>query len=215
MTAQGHKAAEAEASTKAQNSVTLQAPVLSGRPGLDKRLLSRISAIGTSLQTRLHYTRRSVQSNASIFSVTISQVQGVIGTGREILRSGTLSTFATALPVWQRIFLRAGHALHFGAMAHANAALQEAAADAAGGVGAFAGVDSDDEFDKTPDFGDGAIAPARRRGGGVPAVVPLAFDVEAAQRAARRASTRNAATLAMKEGSWAAADRVASRFIRF
>lgn len=100
-------------------------------------------------------------------------------------------------------------------MADVEAAFNEAANNAANGLAAYAGADSDDEVDETPDFGAGAIDPGRRRGDGVPLVGALAFDAEAAERVAQRASSRNAASFAMKEGSWVAADRVASRFIRF
>ncbi|OSX77386.1 hypothetical protein BU14_0151s0028 [Porphyra umbilicalis] len=79
-----------------------------------------------------------------------------------------------------------------------------------GGMG-----NSDDEGDEVEDFGPGAVDPGRLHVEGAPAVGQLAFEVHCAERAARRASTNNAASYAMTEKSWSANDRATARFLSF
>eukprot|EP00168_Porphyra_purpurea_P017311 TRINITY_DN5937_c0_g1_i1.p1 TRINITY_DN5937_c0_g1~~TRINITY_DN5937_c0_g1_i1.p1 ORF type:complete len:415 (-),score=60.49 TRINITY_DN5937_c0_g1_i1:614-1858(-) len=77
------------------------------------------------------------------------------------------------------------------------------------------GEGSDDEGGEVEDFGLGAMDPARMHATGVSAVVRLIFETESAQRAARRASSNNAASFAMTEQSWSSNDGTAARFLRF
>jgi len=77
------------------------------------------------------------------------------------------------------------------------------------------GGGSDDEGGEEEDFGLGAIDPARMHPDGGPIVGVLAFEIECSQRAARRASSNNAASFVMTEHSWSANDRTAARFLRF
>ena len=79
-----------------------------------------------------------------------------------------------------------------------------------GGMG-----NSDDEGDEVEDFGPGAVDPGRLHVEGAPAVGQLSFEVHCAERAARRASSNNAASYAMTEKSWSANDRATARFLRF
>ncbi|KAK1866901.1 hypothetical protein I4F81_009413 [Pyropia yezoensis] len=97
----------------------------------------------------------------------------------------------------------------------ADAAFVAAAGAAADGLGEGGAADSDDELDEVEDFGAGAIAADRLAGEAVPEVGALDFETDCAERAARRASSQNAASFAMSEKSWASADSAAARFIRF
>lgn len=97
----------------------------------------------------------------------------------------------------------------------ADAAFVAAAGAAAEGLGDGGAGDSDDELDEVEDFGVGAIAADRLTGAFVPVVRVLDFETDCAERAARRASSQNAAYFAMSEKSWASVDGAAARFIRF
>jgi len=64
-------------------------------------------------------------------------------------------------------------------------------------------------------FGPGAIHFARVQPSGVSEEGPLAFDIESAARAARRASSNNAASSALGLHIWTANESATVRFIRF
>jgi len=93
--------------------------------------------------------------------------------------------------------------------------MMQATFDIAHQLSAEGGGASDDEGGEEEDCGLRAMDPVQMHPSGVPQVGRLPFEEECVQRAARRASSNNAASFAMTEQSLPASDRAAARFLRF
>jgi len=95
------------------------------------------------------------------------------------------------------------------------ALLLHIADDAAGGLQHAADVNIDDESNEDEGFGPGSNEIARMQPAGVPELGPLAFEVNKAARAARRASSGSAASSARGSPTWSAIESATVTFNRF
>jgi len=95
------------------------------------------------------------------------------------------------------------------------ALLLHAADDAAGGLQHAADVDIDDERKEDEGYGPGFNEFARMQPAGVPELGPLAFEVDQAARAARRASSGSADSSARVSPTWSAIESATVPFVRF